>query len=203
MTTENFAAYEEDSIEAPQSDDALARLTKLGQELLACEKALAIAEDKVVTAKTAVSEVAEVKIPALMLEMGVISFRLASGQELSLDDVFGAHISEERREAAHAWLEANGQAGIIKNRVIVAFERGQEDKAAALAAELESKGMEYDVERKIAPATLKKTAKELMEKGMLPDDAQMLLGVFKKKVAKLVTPGKRRSKRSDANPFND
>jgi len=206
MSNENFATYEEDATEVPQSNDALAQLAKLGQELLARQKALAVAEDAVVAAKKSLTEIAEVQIPELMLSLGISSFRLASGQEISVDDVFGAHISEERRDAAFAWLEANGQSGIIKRRVVVAFGRDEEAQAAALVAELDAHAtpLDYAVERNVAAATLKKTARELMEKGELPEEAQALLGVFKKKVAKLATPGtKKRGGKRGSNPFND
>lgn len=201
---ENFSDYEDDATAAPKSDDALALLAKLGQELLARQKALAIAEDRVVEAKKAVTETAEVKIPELMKSLGLSSFRLDGGQEINVEDVFGANISAERRDAAHLWLEENGQAGIIKRRVVIAFSRDQEKQAAHLVRNLDKykTRMEYTVERKVEPATLKKTARELMEKGELPENAQGLLGVFKKKVAKVATPGSKKRAKHDENPFD-
>lgn len=197
-----FATYEADAEQAPQSTDALARLTKLGQKLLAQQHAVACIEEDLAAANVVLRDIAEVQLPSLMAELGLSSFTLTSGQVINIKDVFAAQISEDRRENAHKWLEDNGLGGIIKRRVVVAFNREQEKQAQHLVRNLSKykTPMDYTVERKVDPNTLKKTVKELMEGGNLPDDARALFGVFTRKVAEVGKPTTRK-KKSDT-PFS-
>ena len=206
MTTENNFNYEEfaDATPAADTDDKLTSLSKLGMELVRREKIVADAEAALQTAKMNLADLTERAIPTIMASLNMTSFKLASGHEIEIKPVLAANISEDRRDAAHAWLEDNGEGGVIKRRVVVAFSRDQEKQAAHLIRNLEKykTPMPFSVERKVEPATLKKLVKERLQAGELPEEARALLGVFEKKVAEVKTPGVKKSKGSTkSDPF--
>jgi len=191
MADNNFDYSDYITPTLPDSDDRLIRLSKLCIEMVRREKAVADAEAVLQSAKQSLVDITETSIPNLMAEIGCAAYRLESGQEIEIVPVLSANISAERAEPAHAWLEANNQGGLIKRRVVVSFSREQEAQARHLVTNLKKykTPMPFDVERKVEPPTLKKAVKEMMEQGILTDEAKALLGVFQKKVAKIAKPG--------------
>jgi len=186
--------------EAP-SDDKLTRLRQLGEEMLRREAAVKDAESALQDAKMALSDITEIAIPRIMQEVGIDALQLQDGNELRLKEVLAANISAERADAAHRWLEENGQGGLIKRRVIVSFSREQESQAKKLIANLNKykTPMPYMVDRKVEPPTLKKAVAEMKEAGALTPEAENLFGVYTKKVATFAAKRGSKSKKSD--PF--
>lgn len=201
----DISGYEDDAVAVPQSADKLAQLGKLGQEFLRKQKAVADAEAALAKAKEEFAKVAEVEIPEVLASVGLGGITLPDGREITLVENLYANISEDRKDAAHDWLEKNNQGGVIKRQVVVAYNREQEADAAALVQYLSTlpTPVNYRVDRSVHAQTLKKLVRELMEEGTLPQEAQALFGVFRKKVAEIAEAKKRGGKRKGSNPFAD
>lgn len=81
------------------------------------------------------------------------------------------------------WLVDNGQSGLIKNRISLTLERGKDENARRLAAELREKGLEPELTSWVEPQTLSKCVREMLEAGT--DVPFEPLGVFDQQVAKV------------------
>lgn len=174
--------------------DKLARLTQLGRQLRDAEVEVERRAEALKKASDRVRDISEKEIPTLMEELKLTRFDLEGGFTLELkEDVF-ASISEAREAAAFGWLEEHGHAGIIKNQVVIAFNRGEQEKLEAFLADLKAReqSVDHKVNKDVASATLKKFARErlaeerqaIVEGEEIPDFPRELFGVFIRKVAK-------------------
>lgn len=108
--------------------------------------------------------------------------KLSNGRVLKVKDFFSASIPtqnqidtqkdpekqfemQQRREMALKWLEENNCADIIKNEVIVSFDKGENEKAKELLVKLQEEGLYASNEINVNANTLKATLKKEFEKG--------------------------------------
>lgn len=106
-------------------------------------------------------------LPELMSEVGLNSVTLEDGSVVEIKQDVQCGISEDRREAAHAWLIENGFGGLIKTEVVVAFGRGEKDAADEFSAEVvQLTGHHPTVKETVHAATLKSFVKEQLEAGV-------------------------------------
>lgn len=157
----DFIPYDEEFQSAPD-DGAIRELARLGAELKARLRKIEEDEAKLVTLKKETSYLAEVTIPDKMMSLGVSSFKLVDGTEITLKpDVF-VGITKQNEQAVYRWLRDNNFGGIIKTNYLMAFDRGEGDIAAKVASILRENGYggRLQVEEKIHPTTLKAWAKE-------------------------------------------
>ncbi len=73
--------------------------------------------------------------------------------------------SDEEKDQALNWLEANGHGALIKRTVEVPFGRGSDQKAIELKDSLREQGMKAVFERKVESATLRAFVSEKLEGG--------------------------------------
>ena len=143
----------------------------------------------------------EFDIPTYLKALGMTSYRLTDGSSVDVTTKYDAQISEERREAAHAWLRAHNFGDLIKNQVIIDVGKGNDEKVqrlATLAAEL---GLTADHKETVHAGTLKAFVKEQIEKQSVVDldraqgDAipQELFGVYIRDVAEIKQPSNTRN----------
>lgn len=71
----------------------------------------------------------------------------------------------DRKEHALKWLDDNNLGDVIKNQVIVMFQRGDNEKAKELMLRLQEQEMQFIKEESVHPMTLKATLKEAMKQG--------------------------------------
>tara|TARA_R100000781_G_C4072572_1_gene124963 strand:+ start:452 stop:1057 length:606 start_codon:yes stop_codon:yes gene_type:complete len=114
-------------------------------------------------------------IPELMDEMGIERLDV-EGATVSLKPFVSASIPTNRRQEAYTWLRENGLDDIIKNDVVLSFNRGEDNVAGSLMGELEERGFHPESKTHIHSMTLKAFVKERVEKG-LPIDLDMF-GAF-------------------------
>ncbi len=158
------------------NDTDMSRLAKLADFMVRLERRKADLEADLKEVDKDIQRVQEHEIPALMAELGVKSFKLENGAEVSVKNYYSASINKERQDEAFEWLNSNGFGDLIKNVVSTAFSRGQEAAAEQFAAECYNKGLNASTKKWVEPMTLKAFAKEQIEKGdNLPDD---LFGVY-------------------------
>lgn len=124
----------------------------------------------------------EVVIPELMEMCGTTLFRLEDGTTIEIVPELYARIPEDSESAAFEWLEKNGHGGIIKRQIIVAFNKNEEAKAAALRAELAGKYSAVSQKSDVHWQTLTKWVKERLAEGEFIDPS---IAVAQKDVAKI------------------
>lgn len=138
----------------------LQRALKLAELLLAARKNVERLEAELRTAKDEVRRLEQEDLPELMQELGLETFKLASGESVEVKQDVECGISEERRARAHAWLTENGFGGLIKTEVVARFGRDERDAAVEAAEKINGEMVE-----RVHPATLKSFVKEQMEAG--------------------------------------
>lgn len=138
----------------------LQRALKLAELLLAARKNVERLDAELRTAKDEVRRLEQEDLPELMQELGLETFKLASGESVEVKQDVECGISEERRARAHAWLTENGFGGLIKTEVVARFGRDERDAAVEAAEKINGEMVE-----RVHPATLKSFVKEQMEAG--------------------------------------
>jgi len=116
-------------------------------------------------------------LPDMLFSLGVQSFKLHDGSEVTVKQTYGAHINLENKDAAHHWLRENGYGDLIKNHITCEFGRG-EDEAASKFIEVANTLAKIAPKQKtdIHSSTLKAFVKESLQAGVdIPTD---LFGVF-------------------------
>lgn len=122
------------------------------------------------------------QIPQLMDTMGVN--RVDVGEDtVTLNTFVEAHITEEKKAEAFAFLASIGCDDIIKNDVKVTFGKGEDNKAGAFIDDCVKSGLDPSNKKYVHPMTLKAFIKERMEKGQEID--LDLFGAFTGSEAKI------------------
>ena len=104
-------------------------------------------------------------IPTMMQEMNISTLKLADGSAVEVKPIYGASIPKDRQEGAFKWLRDNGLGDLIKNQIIVAFGRNEDNKAMAYATLAQGQGYEPLQKLKVEPMTLKALVRERLESG--------------------------------------
>ena len=169
----------------PPSEDGLAKLSQLAVELNAAELEAARIGDELKKANERIKDLAERDIPELMDSLGMAEFRTTAGFKIKVTKTIRASIPEAQKDAAMAWLDDNGHGGLIKRSIVVAFDRGDIEKAKKLQEQLEKKFENVRSDTKVEPSTLRAFIGEQLEKGEnipLP-----LFGAWEQRIAKIST----------------
>ena len=150
-------------------------LSSLVQQLNGVTSKIEKCEEHLKTLKKEKQRLSMETIPELMDEMGIERLDV-EGATVSLKPFVSASIPTNRRQEAYTWLRENGLDDIIKNDVVLSFNRGEDNVAGSLMGELEERGFHPESKTHIHSMTLKAFVKERVEKG-LPIDLDMF-GAF-------------------------
>lgn len=118
--------------QAADQTDVLGRISRLADEMHATDKAVAEAELVVKKLQETHRQIAEEQLPELFEQVGMKELTTLKGLPLKLKNKVYTSISKGRKPAAIAWLDANGQGGMVKRCVIIDFDKTQETKVKAL-----------------------------------------------------------------------
>lgn len=165
------------------------KLVKLAQDLVAAEDLIASLETQLAEAKATRRGLAEHDIPDLMSDMELDSYKTTTGVEIGLQEVVNAHISKERADEAHEWIEETGNGNLIKRQFVIEFGRGDEAWARKFAGDLKKRKrkLNHVVKRAVHPQTLGKFVRDRLRDGK--EVEMTLLGVHQKKVARVTVAG--------------
>jgi len=120
----------EPAIPAPTLAD-LARLVESARD---AEMLVVAREAQLADAKAEHRRITEVAIPEAMAAAGMETFRTSSGLTVTIkDDVQVKQPPVAQRAQAYAWLEENGQGGLVKRSVEIAFGAGETEAERAHA----------------------------------------------------------------------
>jgi hypothetical protein len=166
---------------------AFADLDRLTLDLERAVAARKRAEDALQKAKNLETELATRQIPELLEKMRLDKCTTSSGIEVSVKRDIRAslpgHDRGDARSGAILWLIEKGHGGIVKNTVRVDLDRGADERADALVADLRARGFDPQAFKDVHAQTLSALARELMEAGqIIPKD---LFNLFDQRTAKI------------------
>jgi hypothetical protein len=111
----------------------------------------------------------EMKMPEIMMEIGIDEIRLSTGEKLIKKPYYSASIKPEWQAEAFAWLRDNGHDSLIKNEVKGNFGKGEDERTKEIMQLLEEKAPGVFVAKEtVHPMTLKSFVKEQCEAGTPP-----------------------------------
>ena len=162
MSDINFEEDRKESLgavnEAKELSDQVVKLKSLEDEIAAQEK-------KLKELKRQSELLSGEVIPTMMQEMNISTLKLADGSAVEVKPIYGASIPKDKQEGAFKWLRDNGLGDLIKNQIIVAFGRNEDNKAMAYASLAQGQGYEPVQKLKVEPMTLKALVRERLESG--------------------------------------
>ena len=162
MSDINFEDDRKESLgavnEAKELSDQVIKLRSLEDEIAEQEK-------KIKELKRQSELLSGEVIPTMMQEMNISTLKLADGSAVEVKPIYGASIPKDKQEGAFKWLRENGLGDLIKNQIIVAFGRNEDNKAMAYATLAQGKGYEPIQKLKVEPMTLKALVRERLESG--------------------------------------
>ena len=125
----DYSGLQDDTVD---QTDILGRISVIADEMNQIDKDIAAAELSVKKLKETHRQIAEEQLPELFEQVGMSELTTLKGLPLKLKNKVFTNISKGRKPTAIAWLDANGQGGMVKRCVIIDFDKTQEDKVAAL-----------------------------------------------------------------------
>ena len=162
MSDINFEEDRKESLgavnEAKELSDQVIKLRSLEDEIVE-------QENKIKELKRKSELLSGEVIPTMMQEMNISTLKLADGSAVEVKPIYGASIPKDKQEGAFKWLRDNGLGDLIKNQIIVAFGRNEDNKAMAYATLAQGKGYEPIQKLKVEPMTLKALVRERLESG--------------------------------------
>jgi flagellar hook-length control protein FliK len=107
----------------------------------------------------------EQELPDAMQAAGLTQITLSTGEKISINEFYKAHISKANQEKAYEWLVSNGHEGLIKNEVLLKFGREETEVVNQTVSALQSRGLSPEVRQSIHPSTLRAFIKEQFTSG--------------------------------------
>ena len=135
--------------------DVLGRISLLADKMHDLDKEVAKAELKVKNLKAQHDQIAIEQLPELFEQVGMEELKTRSGLPLKLKSKVHTNISKGRKANAIAWLDANGQGGMVKRSVIIDFDKTQADKVEALLRLIGRSWKNHRTELDVHSATVK------------------------------------------------
>ena len=168
--------FEADQQDAMKKTDNIQSLADQVEQLEKFIQSIEDRENEIKELKKSRDRISGDIIPTMMSEMGLSELKLQDGSHLKVATSYKAHISEANKEMAFNWLRDNGLGDIIKNEILVAFGRNEDNKAASYAELAKSQGFQPTQKMKVEPMTLKALVRERIEAGKeMPTE---IFGVF-------------------------
>lgn len=147
------------------SDNELNTVSSLAQKKINLANEVTDLEDMLKAKKEELRLCQEQELPDAMSEAGLSQITLSSGEKISINEFYGAHISKANQQQAYQWLVDNGHEGIIKNEVSLKFGRDESAVVDETVLALKSRGLSPEVKQSIHPSTLKAFVKEQLTTG--------------------------------------
>lgn len=147
------------------TDNELNTVSNLAQKQINLSNEVSQIEDMLKAKKEELRLCQEQELPDAMSEAGLTKITLSTGENISINEFYAAHISKANQQQAYQWLVDNGHEGIIKNEVSLKFNRGESDIVDETVLALKSRGLAPEVKQSIHPSTLKAFVKEQLTTG--------------------------------------
>lgn len=159
----DYSGHDDD--QTTDQSDVLGRISRLADEMHATDKEIAEATLKVKKLVEKHRQIAEEQLPELFEQVGMKELTTLRGLPLKLTNKVFTNISKGRKPTAIAWLDANGQGGMVKRCVIIDFDKTQEDKVKALLRLIDKGWPNNRTELDVHGSTVKAFVKRQLEDG--------------------------------------
>jgi len=147
------------------SDGELSIVSALANKQLQLATEVAELEADLKAKKEELRLTSEQELPDAMQAAGLTQIKLNSGENISINEFYNAHISKANQEKAYEWLTANGHEGLIKNEVLLKFGREESEVVNETVYALQARGLSPQVRQSVHPSTLKAFVKEQFTSG--------------------------------------
>ena len=147
------------------SDGELSIVSALANKQLQLVTEVAELEADLKAKKEELRLTSEQELPDAMQAAGLTQIKLNSGENISINEFYNAHISKANQEKAYEWLTANGHEGLIKNEVLLKFGREESLVVDETVSALQARGVAPQVRQSDHPSTLKAFVKEQFTSG--------------------------------------
>ena len=147
------------------TDGELSIVSTLANKQLKLATEVAELEANLKAKKEELRLTSEQELPDAMQQAGLTQIKLSSGENISINEFYNAHISKANQEKAYGWLVANGHEGLIKNEVLLKFGREETGVVDETVSALQSRGLSPEVRQSVHPSTLKAFVKEQFTSG--------------------------------------
>ena len=144
----------------------LQEISALASAMVETEKEIEQQETVLSQLKERLRSIKEESLPMGMQELGLESFKLSTGETLSVKQEVYASIPVAQKTTAFKWLEDHGFGGLIKTEVATSFGKGDMELAKRAVQLLSDNGFEASLSQNVHAQTLKAWLKECLEKGV-------------------------------------
>lgn len=181
---EEMSEFEEDGMVTDAQLKTIAGLIK--QQVLA-EAKVSDLEGDLKEANKKLRKVSEVDLPDAMAAANFSLFKTDDGLLVEIDEKMSASISKKNKPAAIEWLMKNNLESLVKENVVVPFDKGESEKVKSFIEILEANGVsDFSVAPTVNTSSVKSALKELIEDGVeVPTET---FGIFFMNKAKITTP---------------
>ena len=147
------------------SDGELNIVSNLAKKQLQLARQVATLEEDLKAKKEELRLTSEQELPDAMQAAGLNQIVLNTGEKISINEFYNAHISKANQEVAYQWLVENGHEGLIKNEVLLKFGREESLVVDETVSALQARGLSPQVRQSVHPSTLKAFVKEQFTSG--------------------------------------
>lgn len=169
MSSDGFATN-------PNEQDGLERLANLADELVELEKAVEAQKERLAAAERRAKFMATKTIPELVVELGMpipvegLKIPTRHGFSIVVKEEVHGDCSKANMPTLIKWLDANGESGMVKRELSLAFNRDQSEKAIELEKKLRPEYPMVESKETVHKGTLKAWVRRRLEAGEnLPD----------------------------------
>ena len=155
--------YEDDI--APPSNEALKEISDLAGLQLRQQAEVDKLTEQLKTATDKLRKTQEKDLPETMKAAGMEKFTTTESVSIEISETLYASISKKNKPAAIKWLMKNGQSSLVKEDVIVLFDKGDHKKAEKLFMQLKKKNYPVVTNENINTGSVKSVIKEFLEQG--------------------------------------
>jgi len=147
------------------TDGELSIVSTLANKQLKLATNVAELEAELKAKKEELRLTSEQELPDAMQAAGLTQITLSTGEKISVNEFYNAHISKANQEKAYELLVSNGHEGLIKNEVLMKFGRDESEVVEQTVSALQSRGLSPEVRQSVHPSTLKAFVKEQFTSG--------------------------------------
>jgi hypothetical protein len=165
--------YSDHQDPAANQDDVLGRISVLADKMHELDREVAEAALRTKQLQAQRDQIAEEQLPELFAQVGLAEL-VTNGRHrlpLKLKNKLFTNISKGRKPKAIAWLDANGQGGMVKRAVIIEFDKTQQEKVDKLLKLIGRGWPNNRTELDVHASTVKAFVKKELEEGReIPKD---------------------------------
>jgi hypothetical protein len=158
-----------DHSDAPEINDSdiLGRISKLADRMHELDKEIAKSEQETKRLKAQHDQISQEQLPELFQQVGMDELTTNGKARLPLKlkhEVYTS-ISKGRKPRAIAWLDENGQGGMIRRKVVIEFDKTQQEKVDKLLRLIGKGWPNNRTELDVHAATVKAFVKQQLADG--------------------------------------